>query len=57
MVTLNNEPTRNSWSELDLQQSNIDEETETCVGVRDVLSYMLILLKSYPRKRASSNFH
>ena len=56
MVTLNNEPTRNTWSELDLQQSNIDEETETCVGVRGVLSYMLILLKSYPRKRASSNF-
>ena len=57
MVTLNNEPTRNTWSELDLQQSNIDEETETCVGVRGVLSYVLILLKSYPRKRASSNYH
>ncbi|KAF8475249.1 hypothetical protein DFH94DRAFT_760225 [Russula ochroleuca] len=30
MVTLRDEP--NTWSELQLQESNIDEETETCIG-------------------------
>lgn len=37
MVTLNNGP--NTWNEVEvveLQEGNIDEETETCVGVRDL---------------------
>lgn len=47
MVTLNNQP--NTWSELELREGNIDEETETCVGVRGVLSEI------DPRQRATSN--
>jgi hypothetical protein len=27
---------QNAWGEVDPQQGNIDEETETCVGVRGV---------------------
>ena len=34
MGVMNNEQ---SWGEVDLQRSHVDEETETCVGVRDVL--------------------
>ena len=36
MVTLGNEP--NTWSELEPQEGNMDEEAETCVGVRGILS-------------------
>lgn len=34
--TLGNEP--NTWSEPEPQEGNIDEETETCVGVRVIIS-------------------
>ena len=34
MVTLGNEP--NTWSELEQQEGNMDEEAETCVGVRSI---------------------
>lgn len=44
MVTVSNEP--NAWDEVELQKSDIDEETETCVGVRII-----------SRRRASSNLH
>ena len=27
----------NTWGELDLQKSNVDEETEICIGVRFLL--------------------
>ena len=33
MVTLSNDP--NTWGEHQLHESNLDEETETCVSVRD----------------------
>ncbi len=39
MVTVGDDP--NTWGEHGLQECNLDEETETCIGVRDVLSCML----------------
>ena len=33
MGVMNNQE---SWGEVDRQRSDVDEETETCVGVRDV---------------------
>jgi hypothetical protein len=37
VVTLTDEST---WNELGSKKENADEETETCVGVRGVLSHM-----------------
>ncbi len=37
MVTLTDEST---WNELESKKENADEEMETCVGVRGVLSHM-----------------
>lgn len=41
MVTLSDNP--NTWGENQLHECSLDEETETCVGVRDnsVLSTLL----------------
>jgi hypothetical protein len=36
MVTLNNEQPALSEVELEQQEGNFDEETETCIGVRGV---------------------
>ncbi len=45
MVTLGNaEP--NTWSEHELQECDLDKETDTCVGVRDVLSYMRVVIRT-----------
>jgi hypothetical protein len=38
MVTVNDE--ENTWAQVDLQKSSVDEETETCVGVRGVLGLL-----------------
>jgi hypothetical protein len=43
----------NAWNELDQQEGNFDGETETYIGVRGDLSYMLYCnskFKIYPRQ-------
>ena len=34
MVLLSNEPDTPTWGEQEQPESNVDEETETCIGVR-----------------------
>lgn len=60
MVLLNNEPNTPSWIEQEQPESNVDEEAETCIGVRvvSVITHPCCCnsnLKTHPYQRASSD--